>query len=180
VPASGTEIIAELGPEHLRTGNPIVYTSGDSVFQIATHTDRVPLEQLYEWCLIARSLLVGEHAVGRVIARPFTGESGAFVRRPERRDYSVPPPGPTLLDRCVEHDVAVRAIGKIQDVFAQRGITEGVYSDSNDHGLDLTIKYLSAPGTALVFSNLVDCSVRDRNIPTHGARSNDSTGGSPS
>jgi len=156
VPASGTEIIAELGPEHLSTGAPIVYTSGDSVFQIATHTDVVPLEQLYEWCKIARSLLVGEHGVGRVIARPFTGEPGAFVRRPERRDLSVPPPGPTLLDRCVEHGVAVHAIGKIQDIFAQQGLTEAVYSDSNDDGIDLTIDHLRRPGPALVFSNLVD------------------------
>lgn len=156
VPASGTEIIAELGPDHLRTGEPIVYTSGDSVFQIAAHTDVVPLEQLYDWCGIARSLLVDEHAVGRVIARPFTGEPGAFVRRPERRDYSVPPPGPTLLDRCVESDVSVYGIGKIQDIFAQRGLTEAVYSDSNDHGIDLTIEHLGRPGPALVFSNLVD------------------------
>ena len=156
VPASGTEIIAELGPEHLRTGEPIVYTSGDSVFQIATHTDVVPLSQLYAWCRIARSLLVGEHNVGRVIARPFNGEPGAFVRRPERRDYSVPPPGPTLLDRCVEQEVAVYGIGKIQDIFARQDLTEGVYSDSNDHGIDLTIRYLRRPGPAVVFSNLVD------------------------
>jgi len=156
VPASGTEIIAELGPEHLRTGNPIVYTSGDSVFQIATHTDVVPLDQLYEWCQIARSLLVGEYAVGRVIARPFAGKPGAFVRRPERRDYSIPPPGPTLLDRCIQHDVAVHGIGKIRDIFAQQGLTEGVYSDSNDHGIDLTIEHLGRSGPALVFTNLVD------------------------
>ncbi|HET7235327.1 MAG TPA: phosphopentomutase [Actinomycetota bacterium] len=172
VPASGTEIIAELGPEHLRTGNPIVYTSGDSVFQIATHTDVVPLERLYEWCRVARSLLVGEHAVGRVIARPFTGEPGAFVRRPERRDYSVPPPGPTLLDRCIEHDVAVHGIGKIQDIFAQQGLTEGVYSDSNDHGIDLTIERLGTPGPALVFANLVDFDSKygHRNDPEGYAR----------
>jgi phosphopentomutase len=172
VPASGTEIIAELGPEHLRTGNPIVYTSGDSVFQIAAHTDIVPLERLYEWCGIARSLLVGEHAVGRVIARPFTGEPGAFVRRPERRDYSVPPPGPTLLDRCVEHDVAVHGVGKIQDIFAQRGLTEAVYSDSNDHGVDLTIERSGMPGPALVFTNLVDFDSKygHRNDPDGYAR----------
>ena len=138
VPASGTEIIAELGEEHLRTGKPIVYTSGDSVFQVATHTDVVPLPTLYEWCRVARRLLTGKHNVGRVIARPFTGEPGAFVRRPERRDFSVPPPGPTLLDRCVEHAVAVYGVGKIQDIFARQGITEARYSDSNDHGVDLT------------------------------------------
>jgi phosphopentomutase len=172
VPASGTEIIAELGPEHLRTGAPIVYTSGDSVFQIATHTDVVPLEQLYAWCRIARSLLVGEHSVGRVIARPFTGEPGAFVRRPERRDYSVPPPGPTLLDRCVEHGVAVHAIGKIQDIFAQQGLTETVYSDSNEQGVDLTIEHLRRPGPTLVFTNLVDFDSKygHRNDPQGYAR----------
>jgi phosphopentomutase len=156
VPASGTEIIAELGEEHLRTGRPIVYTSGDSVFQVATHTDVVRLQELYEWCRAARRLLVGPHGVGRVIARPFTGEPGAFVRRPERRDFSVPPPGPTLLDRCVEAGVAVRAVGKIRDIFAQQGITEAEYSDSNDHGVDLTLRYLRRPGLTLVFANLVD------------------------
>jgi phosphopentomutase len=156
VPASGTEIIAELGEEHLRTGRPIVYTSGDSVFQIATHTDVVPLETLYEWCRIARGLLSGPHSVGRVIARPFTGRPGAFVRRPERRDFSVPPPGPTLLDRCRDAGVSVFAIGKIQDIFAGRGMTEAQYSDSNEHGVDLTLAHLSRPGPALVFTNLVD------------------------
>jgi phosphopentomutase len=156
VPASGTEIIAELGEEHLRTGRPIVYTSGDSVFQVAAHTDVVSLQELYEWCRVARRLLVGRHGVGRVIARPFAGEPGAFVRRPERRDFSVPPPGPTLLDRCLQHDVAVRAVGKIRDIFAQQGITEAEYSDSNDHGIDLTLRYLRRPGPALVYTNLVD------------------------
>jgi phosphopentomutase len=156
VPASGTEIIAELGQEHLGTGRPIVYTSGDSVFQVATHTDVVSLQQLYEWCRVARRLLVGPHGVGRVIARPFTGEAGAFVRRPERRDFSVPPPGPTLLDRCLEGGVAVRAVGKIRDIFAQQGITEAEYSDSNDHGVDLTLRYLRRPGSTLVYTNLVD------------------------
>jgi phosphopentomutase len=156
VPASGTEIIAKHGEEHLRTGKPIVYTSGDSVFQIATHVNVVPLPILYEWCRAARRLLTGPHNVGRVIARPFDGEPGAFVRRPERRDFSVPPPGPTLLDRCVEHGVAVYGVGKIQDIFAQQGLTEARYTDSNDHGVDLTVDYLRRPGPALVFSNLVD------------------------
>jgi phosphopentomutase len=156
VPASGTEIIARLGEEHLRTGRPIVYTSGDSVFQIATHTDVVPLPTLYEWCRVARRLLTGKHNVARVIARPFTGKPGAFVRRPERRDFSVPPPGPTLLDRCLEHGVAVYGVGKIQDIFAQQGLTEARYSDSNDHGVGLTIDFLRRPGPALVFANLVD------------------------
>src|SRR5262252_8267161 len=99
--ASGTEIIKELGEEHVRTGRPIVYTSADSVFQVATHVDVVPLERLYDWCRIARGILDGDHRVGRVIARPFAGTPGAFVRTPDRRDFSVPPPGPTVLDACV-------------------------------------------------------------------------------
>jgi len=156
VPASGTEIIERLGAEHLRTGCPIVYTSGDSVFQVATHVDVVPLERLYEWCRIARGLLTGEHAVGRVIARPFDGVPGAFVRRPERRDLSVPPPSPTVLDRLVEAGVVVAAVGKIQDIFDRRGITAAAYSDSNDHGLDLTIEFLASSARSFVFTNLVD------------------------
>ena len=156
VPASGTEIIRSLGEEHLRTGFPIVYTSGDSVFQIATHTYVVPLEQLYEWCRVARGLLSGEYNVGRVIARPFQGPPGAFERRPERRDFSIPPPGPTVLDLLNEAGVPVFAVGKIQDIFHRQGITDAVYSDSNDHGLDLTVELLRQPGPAFVFSNLVD------------------------
>jgi phosphopentomutase len=156
VPASGTEIIEALGPEHLVTGAPIVYTSGDSVFQVATHVDVVPLEQLYAWCAVARDLLRGEHAVGRVIARPFDGEPGAFRRRPERRDLSLPPPGPTVLDALVDGGVEVTAIGKIRDIFDGRGVSAFSYSDSNDHGVSLTIDALRAPGPRLVFSNLVD------------------------
>jgi phosphopentomutase len=156
VPASGTEIIERLGVEHLRTGRPIVYTSGDSVFQVATHVDVVPLEQLYDWCRTARGLLTGEHAVGRVIARPFDGVPGAFVRRPERRDLSVPPPGPTVLDRLAGAGVTVAGVGKIQDIFDRRGITTATYSDSNDHGLDQTLELLAGAGPAFVFTNLVD------------------------
>jgi phosphopentomutase len=156
VPASGTEIIAALGEEHLATGRPIVYTSGDSVFQVATHVDVVPLEVLYAWCEIARALLTGPHPVGRVIARPFDGEPGSFVRRPERRDYSVPPPGPTVLDRLVEAERTVVAIGKIQDIFDHRGIGRATYSRSNDDGLDLTIEALGEATVDLVFTNLVD------------------------
>ncbi len=156
VPASGTDILAELGPEHLRTARPIVYTSGDSVFQVAAHVRVVPLDQLYAWCRVARGLLVGEHRVGRVIARPFDGEPGAFVRRPERRDYSVPPPGPTILDAMVAGGVAVYGVGKIQDIFSGQGISEARYSDSNDHGVDLTLEYLRRPGPSFVFTNLVD------------------------
>ncbi len=172
VPASGTEIIAELGEDHLRTGRPIVYTSGDSVFQIAAHRRVVPLETLYEWCRIARSLLTGPHNVGRVIARPFDGEPGSFVRTPERRDFSVPPPRPTILDRLVEAGVSVFGVGKIQDIFAGRGLTEAVYSDSNDHGIDLTLGYLRRRGPALVFTNLVDFDSKygHRNDPVGYAR----------
>ncbi|MBI2238294.1 MAG: phosphopentomutase [Actinobacteria bacterium] len=155
-PASGTEIIAELGEEHLRTGRPIVYTSGDSVFQIACHKDVVSLATLYQWCRVARRLLVGEHNVGRVIARPFTGTPGAFTRTSERRDFSVPPPGRTLLDFCREAGVAVYGVGKIQDVFSGRGLTEARYSDSNDQGVDLSVGFLGRPGPAFVFTNLVD------------------------
>lgn len=156
VPASGTEIIESLGAEHLHTGRPIVYTSGDSVFQVACHKRVVNLQTLYEWCRAARRLLTGDHEVGRVIARPFEGEPGAFHRSPERRDFSVPPPGPTVLDHLSTAGVAVYAVGKIQDIFCGQGITEGRYSDSNDHGVDLTLEYLRRPGPALVFTNLVD------------------------
>jgi phosphopentomutase len=156
VPASGTEIIAELGEEHLRTGRPIVYTSGDSVFQVATHKSVVDLATLYEWCRTARRILSGPHRVGRVIARPFEGEPGAFVRSPERRDFAVPPPGPTVLDHLQDAGVTVYAVGKIQDIFSGQGITEARYSDSNDHGVDRTIEFLRRPGPSLVFSNLVD------------------------
>ncbi len=154
--ASGTEIIAELGEEHLKTGRPIVYTSGDSVFQIAAHKSVVPLPTLYEWSRIARRLLIGPHNVGRVIARPFEGEPNAFVRSPERRDFSVPPPGPTILDRLQEAEVAVLGVGKIQDIFSGQGISEARYSDSNDHGVDLTLEYLKRASPAFVFANLVD------------------------
>jgi phosphopentomutase len=163
-PASGTVIIEELGEEHLATGAPIVYTSGDSVFQIATHVDRVPLETLYAWCRIARELLVGEDAVGRVIARPFEGEPGAFVRRPERRDFSVAPPGPTVLDAVEDAGVAVYGVGKIQDIFAGQGLTDASYSDSNDHGVDLTIEYL---GRARPAPPGADRSPRGRHPPHH-------------
>ncbi len=172
VPASGTVIIEQLGPEHVRTGRPIVYTSGDSVFQIAAHVHVVPLDRLYEWCRIARELLVGEHNVGRVIARPFEGEPGSFVRRPERRDFSVEPPEATLLDRCLGAGVPTFGVGKIRDIFAGRGLTEAAYSDSNEHGVDLTIGFLHRPAPSLVFSNLVDFDSKygHRNDPEGYAR----------
>jgi len=167
-PASGTEIIAELGEAHIATGDPIVYTSGDSVFQVATHVDVVPLEQLYAWCEIARGLLVGPHLVGRVIARPFDGKPGAFVRRPERRDYSVAPPGPTVLDHLVDAGRSVLGIGKIQDIFDHRGLTEAVYSSSNEDGVDRTVAALRDARHDLVFTNLVDFDSKygHRNDPT--------------
>ena len=155
-PASGTEIIEELGEEHIRTGRPIVYTSGDSVFQVACHEDVVPLETLYEWCHIARRLLDGPHRVGRVIARPFEGSPGHFERSPHRRDYSVPPPGPTALDRIHDAGVPVRGVGKINDIFCGQGIDETVYSESNGHGVDLTLGFLARQGPELIFTNLVD------------------------
>jgi phosphopentomutase len=172
VPASGTEIIGRLGAEHLRTGEPIVYTSGDSVFQIAAHTDIVRPPILYEWSRVARRLLTGPHRVGRVIARPFAGEPGAFVRLPERRDFSVPPPGPTVLDRARDDGVAVYGVGKIQDIFAGQGLTEGRYSSSNDDGIDITLELLRRPGRSLVITNLVDfdSSYGHRNDPDGYAR----------
>ncbi len=155
-PASGTVIIDELGEEHLRTGRPILYTSEDSVFQIAAHKDVVPLDQLYEWCRIARRILDGEHRVGRVIARPFVGEPGSFTRTHERRDYSVEPPAPTYLDRVKGAGVPVFGVGKIPDIFAGYGITEAEHSESNDHGVDLTVKYLGRGEHVLAVTNLVD------------------------
>ncbi|MFL5791254.1 MAG: phosphopentomutase [Actinomycetota bacterium] len=168
VAASGTEIIAELGRAHLASGDPIVYTSGDSVFQVATHVDVVPLEQLYAWCEIARGLLVGPHRVGRVIARPFDGKPGSFVRRPERRDYSVAPPGPTVLDHLVAAGRSVLGIGKIQDIFDHRGLTDAQYSSSNDDGIDRTVAALRDAEHDLVFTNLVDFDSKygHRNDPT--------------
>ena len=154
--ASGTEIIDRLGEEHTRTGRPIVYTSADSVFQIAAHKDVVPLERLYEWCRLARDILDGEHRVGRVIARPFVGEPGAFTRTHERRDFSVAPFGPTYLDRVLEAGTPVFGVGKIPDIFAGRGLTEAEHSESNDHGIDLTVKYLGREDDVLVVTNLVD------------------------
>ncbi|MGH2572494.1 MAG: phosphopentomutase [Actinomycetota bacterium] len=156
VAASGTEIIGQLGEEHLRTGRPIVYTSADSVFQVGCHVDVVPLPTLYRWCEIAREILQGEHRVGRVIARPFSGQPSNFTRTPHRRDFSVPPPGRTLLDRVRDAGISVFGVGKIGDIFAGRGLTEFRYSGSNDHGIDLTLEYLGRPDPKLVMTNLVD------------------------
>jgi phosphopentomutase len=154
--ASGTEIITELGEEHLRTGRPIVYTSADSVFQVACHIEVAPPSRLYEWCRAARRLLSGDHSVARVIARPFTGSPGAFVRTPDRRDFTVPPPGPTLLDRCRAGGVRVEGVGKIGDVFDGRGLTGSRYSRSDDEGVDLVLEALTGTAPVLAVANLVD------------------------
>src|SRR5256885_1764614 len=130
-PASGTEIIKELGEEHVRTGKPIVYTSGDSVFQIAAHEDVIPIEELYRMCEIARKLLDGSHRVGRVIARPFTGTPGNFTRTPRRHDYAVDPPKPMLLDVLAEKNVPVFGVGKIHDIYNGRGVETYVTTQSN-------------------------------------------------
>ena len=156
-PASGTEIIKELGAEHLASGKPIVYTSADSVFQIATHKRAVPLGQLYEWCLAARGLLTGEHAVGRVIARPFDGEPGSFVRTKERRDYALPPAGPTVLEAVQKAGVRTLGVGKIEDIFSRRGLDDSDHTGDNQGSLDATVRFLrEAAGPTLVFTNLVD------------------------
>jgi phosphopentomutase len=156
VAASGTEIIERLGAEHLRTGLPIVYTSADSVFQIAAHVGVVPLERLYEMCRVARELLRDEHEVGRVIARPFEGEPGAFVRTPDRHDFSVVPPADTVLDRVEAAGLEVRGVGKISDIFAGRGLTSSRPTRSNDEGVTAVCEELRAVGRGLVFANLVD------------------------
>jgi phosphopentomutase len=144
-PASGTAIIEELGEEHLRTGYPIVYTSADSVFQIAAHEEIVPVEQLYEWCRIAREILRGEHEVARVIARPFIGTPGNFKRTPRRRDFSVPPPYPTLLDALTEVGLKVVTVGKVDDIFAGRGVTFAVHTSDNRDGMQ-QVETLTAQG----------------------------------
>lgn len=156
LPYSGTEVIKDYGDEHVRTGKLIVYTSADSVFQIAAHEDVVPVEQLYEYCHIARELLQGEHGVGRVIARPFAGESGQYSRTPRRHDYSIEPPAVTMLDQLSESGRAVIGVGKIKDIFAGKGITEAVYTSGNAEGIERTLEYLDKDFEGLCFINLVD------------------------
>ena len=154
-PYSGTKVIADYGEEHLKTGKLIVYTSADSVFQIAAHTDIVPLEKLYEYCSIARKILTGKYAVGRVIARPFNGEH-PFVRTADRHDFSVEPPAETMLDRLKFNGYDVISVGKIADIFAHRGITEEFLSHSNAEGMNITYKMLEKDFKGLCFVNLVD------------------------
>ena len=154
--ASGTEIIEELGAEHMRTGSPIVYTSADSVFQVAAHEDVIPLMDLYKICETARELLRGPHEVGRVIARPFIGTPGKFTRTPNRHDYAVPPPRGMLLDQLEGRGVAVHSIGKISDVFLGRGIGESEKTKSNADGMAKTLGVMRDTQEGLIFVNLVD------------------------
>ena len=154
--ASGTEIIKELGAEHMRTGSPIVYTSADSVFQIAAHEEVIPLRELYHICETARDILRGPREVGRVIARPFTGPPGAFTRTPNRKDYAVPPPKGMLLDGLENRGVNVYSVGKIFDVFLGRGIREHVKTRNNDDGMARTIDAMNLVPDGLIFVNLVD------------------------
>jgi phosphopentomutase len=155
-PASGTEIIKELGAEHVRTGKPIVYTSGDSVFQIAAHEDIVSVPELYHLCEIARKLLDGKHRVGRVIARPFAGSPGNFARTSRRHDYAVDPPKPTLLDVLKERDVPVFGIGKIHDIYNGRGVEEYITTKSNADGMEKLAAATRVRKSGLIFCNLVD------------------------
>jgi phosphopentomutase len=155
-PASGTEIIKELGEEHVRTGEPIVYTSGDSVFQIATHEDVIPIAELYRMCEIARKLLDGPHRVGRVIARPFAGTAGNFVRTTRRHDYAVDPPKPMLMDVLAERKVRVFGVGKIHDIYNGRGVEEFVTTKGNADGMEKMTAAVGERKSGLIFCNLVD------------------------
>ena len=170
-PYSGTQVIADFGEEHLRTGALIVYTSGDSVFQIAAHESIVSLDELYHYCHIAREMLQGEHAVGRVIARPFGGEH-PFVRLPGRHDYSLEPHGETMLDRLKAGGYDVISVGKISDIFAARGITESYPTKSNKEGMEITISLQDKDFCGLCFVNLVDfdSAYGHRNDPAGYAR----------
>ena len=155
-PASGTEIIKELGEEHVRTGRPILYTSADSVFQVAAHEDIIPLEDLYRICGIARELLDGEDRVGRVIARPFSGAPGNFQRTKNRKDFAIPPPHPTLLDLLRQNDLASVGVGKIASIFDYRGIGENVAARDNTESMDGTLRALEVTSEGFIFSNFVD------------------------
>ena len=154
--ASGTEIIKQLGEEHMRTGKPIVYTSADSVFQVAAHEEVIPLWELYKICETAREILRGPYEVGRVIARPFTGAPGSFARTPNRKDYAVPPPRGMLLDQLESHNVTVSSVGKIFDVFLGRGIGDHEKTKNNTDGMARTLEMLDDMESGLLFVNLVD------------------------
>ncbi len=155
-PYSGTQVIKDYGDEHVRTGDLIVYTSADSVFQIAAHEDVVPLEKLYEYCHIARKILTGKNAVGRVIARPFVTENGEYKRTANRHDFSLEPPRETLLDAVVRSGKTVYAVGKIHDIFAGRGMTDFVFTHSNAEGMEKALEALDMDFEGLCFTNLVD------------------------
>ncbi len=155
-PASGTEILVELGAEHLKTGYPIVYTSADSVFQIACHESVFPPQKLYGICETARRILTGKHAVGRVIARPFSGEPGNFVRTPRRRDFSLNPTGETLLDAVKAAGMQVLGVGKIEDIFNHRGLTKSNHAAGNPACIEALLSYMCEDFTGLLFTNLVD------------------------
>ena len=154
--ASGTEIIKELGDEHIKTGKPIVYTSADSVFQVAAHVDVIPLPELYRISKIAREQLKGPHGVGRVIARPFEGTSGNFTRTPDRKDFSVCPPGPTRLDMLEEKGLKTVSVGKVDHLFAKRGFTDSIHTESNTEGIARLIEQAGSDIEGLIFANLVD------------------------
>lgn len=155
-PASGTEIIKDLGEEHVQTGQPIVYTSADSVFQVAAHEEIIPLEELYHLCQVARELLTGEHAVGRVIARPFIGQPGGFARTEHRKDFSLEPLTETILDTVKAAGQEVMGVGKIEDIFAYRGLTMSNHTGNNMAGVDATLEFLNLDKRGLIFTNLVD------------------------
>ncbi|HBX24358.1 MAG TPA: phosphopentomutase [Desulfotomaculum sp.] len=154
--ASGTGIIDELGELHMQTGSPIVYTSADSVFQIAAHEEVIPLEELYSMCRTARELLTGKHEVGRVIARPFVGTPGAFERTPNRHDFSVKPPAPTVLDLLLANGLEVVGVGKIQDIFAGVGVSRAIHTRGNTDGVNQTLTLMKEDFSGLLFTNLVD------------------------
>ncbi len=187
LPMSGTDVMRDLGQEHQQTKKPIVYTSGDSVFQIACHTDTIPLSKQYEMCEIARRILDGPHKVGRVICRPFEGKPGEYKRRSgDRRDYAVPPPQKHFMDRLIEQNMGVFGVGKIEDIFVKTGLSHAQHTGSNAEGLDLTLKAingsLSMPGLKLsqnlpddvrfIFTNLVDTDAlygHRRDVPGYAA-----------
>lgn len=156
IPASGTEIIKQLGDEHIKTGKPIIYTSADSVFQIAAHENVIPLERLYEMCVIARGLLTGEHAAARVIARPFVGENGVYTRTSNRRDFSLKPSKDNILCRVQDKGLSVIGVGKIEDIFAGVGISEAVHTKDNQDGIDVTIKFMKQENKGIIYTNLVE------------------------
>ena len=178
-PYSGTEVLKDYGPEHMRTGDLIVYTSADSVMQIAAHEEVIPVEELYRICGIAREIMHGEHGVGRIIARPFVGEAGAFTRTANRHDFSLTPPGTTMLDLISAAGLASIGVGKIYDIFAGKGITEFVRTKSNRDGMERTIEYADKDFEGLCFVNLVDFDMvygHRNNVPGYTAALNEFDG----